>query len=148
MVKVGPLTAEIGWQVWGTPWQNFNRFRVLASSLHRRRSTEVNQILHDVWPSPALVHYNIHFRGLLPLTEFYQVQNSFCVQVLRSPILAALLHIRHSSSFRQPNCGVQQRAPPIFGRAAITLGVDLHSSLVLLFFSPSTDFSTSMNRFS
>jgi len=28
----------------------------------------------------------IHFRGLL------QVQNSLCVQVLRSPILAALLH--------------------------------------------------------
>ena len=30
----------------------------------------------------------IHFRGLLPLTEFYQVQNSLCVQVLRSPMLA------------------------------------------------------------
>jgi len=27
---------------------------------------------------------------------------------------------RHSSSGRQPNCGVQQRAPPIFDRAAIT----------------------------
>ena len=34
----------------------------------------------------------IHFRGLLPLTEFYQVQNSLCVQVLHSPTLAALLH--------------------------------------------------------
>ena len=28
----------------------------------------------------------------MPLTEFCQVQNSLCVQVLRSPILAALLH--------------------------------------------------------
>ena len=28
---------------------------------------------------------------------------------------------------RQPNCGVEQRAPPIFGRAAITLGVGPHS---------------------
>jgi len=36
------LTAEIGWRVWGTP-ANFNGFRVLASLLHRRRSTEVNQ---------------------------------------------------------------------------------------------------------
>ena len=34
----------------------------------------------------------IHFCGLLPLTEFCQVQSSLCVQVLRSPILAALLH--------------------------------------------------------
>jgi len=32
------------------------------------------------------------FRGLLALTEFCQVQNSLCVQVLRSPVLAVLLH--------------------------------------------------------
>ena len=30
---------------------------------------------------------------------------------------------RHSSTGRQPNCGVEQRAPPIFGKAAITLGI-------------------------
>ena len=30
--------------------------------------------------------------GFCPLTEFCQVQTSLCVQVLRSPILAALLH--------------------------------------------------------
>ena len=45
-------------------------------------------------------------------------------------VLAALLHVtlvaRHSSSGRQPKCGVQQRAPPIFGRAAITLGIGPH----------------------
>ena len=34
----------------------------------------------------------IHFWGSCPVTEFCQVQSSFCVQVLRSPILAALLH--------------------------------------------------------
>jgi len=33
---------------------------------------------------------------------------------------------RHSCIGRQPNCGVQQRAPPIFGRAAITLGIGPH----------------------
>ena len=32
----------------------------------------------------------------------------------------------HSTSARQPNCGVEQRAPPIFGRAAITLGIGPH----------------------
>ena len=40
-------------------------------------------------------------------------------------VLAALLHGTHSSG-RQPNCGVEQRAPPIFGRAAITLGIGPH----------------------
>jgi len=64
MANVGPLTIEIGWRVWGTP-ADFNGFRVLASLLHRRRSTEVNHTLHDVWPSFGLVHY-IYFRGLLP----------------------------------------------------------------------------------
>jgi len=39
MVNFGPLTAGIG-------------FRVFASLLQRRRSSEANQTLHDVWPSP------------------------------------------------------------------------------------------------
>ena len=60
--------------------------------MHRRRSTEVNQTLHDVWPSSGLVHLYIHYRGLLPLTELSQAQNLLGVQILRSPILAALLH--------------------------------------------------------
>jgi len=54
MMNVGPLTTEIDLGVWGTP-ANFNGFYVLASLLHRRRSTEVNQTLHDVWPSPGLL---------------------------------------------------------------------------------------------
>jgi len=65
MVIFGPLTAEIGWRVLGTP-ANFNRFPVLALLLQRRRSTEANQTLHDVWPSPGLVEYYIDFRRLLP----------------------------------------------------------------------------------
>jgi len=56
-------TAEIGWRVWGTP-ANFNGFRVLVSLLHQRRSTEVNQTLHDVWRSPGLVQY-IYILGAL-----------------------------------------------------------------------------------
>ena len=64
MMNFGPLAAEIGLPVWGTS-ANFNGFRVLPSLLQRRRSPEANQTLHDVWPSPGLLHY-IHFRGLLP----------------------------------------------------------------------------------
>jgi len=63
MVNVGPLTAEFGLPVWGTP-ANFNGFRVLASLLLRRRSTDVNQTLHDHgWPSPGLIHYIYTFGG-------------------------------------------------------------------------------------
>jgi len=74
MVNLCPLTFETGWRVWGT-LANFNRFRVLASLLHRRRLTEVNQTLHDIWPSPGLVHC-IHFwrflsgNGILPGAVF------------------------------------------------------------------------------
>jgi len=56
MVNFGPLAAEILSLVWGTPG-NFNGFLVLASLLQRRRSTEVNQTLQYVLPSPGLVRY-------------------------------------------------------------------------------------------
>ena len=94
MVNFGPLAAEIGWRVWGTP-ANFNGFRVLASLLHRRRSTEVNSPLNYVWPSPGLVHYiYIWGEGLLPPNGIlpgakFTVHPSL---KLRSLLLAALLH--------------------------------------------------------
>jgi len=91
MVIFAPLAAEIRWLAWGTP-ANFNGFRVLASLLQRRHSPEANQTLHGVWPSPGLVHYIYIFGGSCPVRDFCQVQNSLCIQVLRSPILAALLH--------------------------------------------------------
>ena len=51
---------------------NFNGFRVLASLVQRRRSQEASQTLHDVWPSPGLVHYRpIYILGALaPLQNF------------------------------------------------------------------------------
>ena len=110
MANFGPLTAEIGLGVWGTP-ANFNGFRVLASLLHRRRSVEVNKTLQDVWPSPGLVHYIYIFGGSCPLTDLCQVQNSLCVQVLRSPILAVLLHGTRAAAVSQTlilHCGVVQ----------------------------------------
>jgi len=91
MVNVSPLTAKIGSGVCGT-LANFNGFRVLASLLRQCLSTQVNQTLHDVWPSPGLLQYIYVFGGSCPLTEFCQVQNSLCVQVMRSSMLAALLH--------------------------------------------------------
>jgi len=43
----------------------------------------------------------LHFWGLLPLMEFCQVQNSLCIQVLHSPILAVLLHGISSTAFNR-----------------------------------------------
>jgi len=44
MVNFGPLAAEIGLPVWGTP-ANFNDFRVLAALLHGRQVVGVSQTL-------------------------------------------------------------------------------------------------------
>ena len=92
MMNFGALTAEIGSGVWGTS-ANFNGFRVSASLLHRLLSTEVNQTLHDVWPSPGLLQCVYIFGALAPErnSAMWQVQNSLCVQVLCC-VLAALLH--------------------------------------------------------
>ena len=135
MANFGPLGAVIGLRIWGTP-ANFNGFCVLASLLHRHCSPEANQSLHDVWPSLGLVHYIYIFGGSCPLTEFCQVQNSLCVQVLHSPILAALLHGSRAAGISQTlrsgtRNGITElshRVPPIFGWAAITLGIGRHSS--------------------
>jgi len=97
---LNPLPAEIGSLVWATP-ANFNRFRVLASLLQRRRSAAANQILHNVWPSPGWVHYIYIFGGSCRVMEFCQVQFTLCSSLALSYIgsITAL----HSSSRRQPN---------------------------------------------
>jgi len=58
--------------------------------------------------------------GILPGAQF-----SLCPRLAFSYI--GSVSARHSSSGRQPNCGVEQGAPPIFVRAAIVLGIGPHS---------------------
>ena len=70
------LTAEICWRVWGTP-ANFNGFRVLASLLQRRRSTEANQTLRDVWPFPGLVRYVYILGAVAPWRNFARCKIHF-----------------------------------------------------------------------
>ena len=92
--QYGELRPTNGWDPFGSLGHpsKFNGFRVLPSLLQRRRSPEANQTLHDVWPSHGLIHYIYIFGDSCPLTEFCTVQNSLYVQVLRSHVLAALLH--------------------------------------------------------
>jgi len=128
MVNFGPLTAEIG-------SANFNRFRLFASLLQRRHSPEANQTLHDVWPSPGLVHYLYNFGGSCPL-NFARCKIHFASQVLHSPILAVLLYgtraagvsqnLRHAT--RNGITELSLTSPPVFVWAVITLGIGPHSS--------------------
>jgi len=98
MVNFGPLTAEIGSWVWGTT-ANFNGSRIFVV-----------------------------------VAPFCHVQHSHCVQILRSPLLAALLHNTGAVCVSGVWQGGELRnfrssfAPPIFHRAAITLGIGPHSS--------------------
>jgi len=122
--ELQPLTVEIDLPVWGTP-ANFNGFRMLPSLLQRHRSP----YRHHLWPSPGLLHYIYIFGGSGPLTEFCRVQNSLYVQVLRSPISATLLNGTPAAGVsltlrrgtRNGITQLSQRAPLIFGWAAITL---------------------------
>jgi len=77
----------------GAPQQISKGFRVLArycTDVTQRRSIKLCTMF-----GRRLRWYTIHvyvFGDFFPRTEFCEVQNSLCVQVLRSPILAALLH--------------------------------------------------------
>jgi len=139
MANFGPLTAEICSGVCGTPANFEQRVSRLASVT---AATSLNG------PQPNYARYlaascagtlYLHFRGLLPLREFCQVQSSLYVQVLRSPILAALVHgtrvVGISQTLRRRTRNgiteLSHGAPSIFGRAAITLGTGPHSSLIL-----------------
>jgi len=102
MANFGPLTAEIGSGVWGTP-ANFNGFRILPLLLQHRHSLEANQTLHDVWSSPGQVHYIYIFGDCCPWRNFGRCK----IHLRLRPSLAfsyiGSVTARHSSSGRQPN---------------------------------------------
>jgi len=83
----------------------------------------------------------IYFLGLSPpdgMLPGANLQTSLCVQNLLSPTLAALLHgtraVGVSQNLRRATRNgvmvLSQTAPPIFGCAAITLGIAPNSSLI------------------
>ena len=126
MANVGPLTTEIGSGVWGTQEiQQVSRLGFVAAAMS----------LTGGQPNFALC-LAASWAGT---TEFCQVQNSLCVRVLRSPVLAALLHGTPAAAVSQTLwrgtangiTELSQTAPPIFGWAAITLSIGPHSSFLL-----------------
>jgi len=135
MANFGQLTAEI---CFGHP-SIFQRVSRLAFVTAATSLTEGQPNFARCWPYPALAHYIYIFGGSCPLTKFCPVQYSLYVQVLRSPILAALLHGTQGADVSQTlrrgtRNGItelSQRAPPIFSWAAMMLGIGPHSSSFL-----------------
>ena len=103
VVNVGPLTAEISLPVWGTP-TNFDGFRILASLL-RRRSTEANQTLHDLWSSPGLVHYIYIFGAFAPPDGIFP-RAKFTLRPSLAFSYIGGVSAWHSTSWPQPNFAV------------------------------------------
>jgi len=135
MTNPGPLAAEIGSGVWGTQQflTRFSSWLRYCSDVAHRRPTELCTMFGRL-----LGWYTIYTLSgaLASWRNFVPVQNSLYVPVLRSPILPALLHgtsaagvsqtLRHGT--RNGIAELSQRAPPMFGWAAITLGIGPHSS--------------------
>jgi len=104
------------------------------SLLHRHPWMEVNQTLHDVWPSHGLAHNINIFGGSCSLTEFCQVQKF----TLR-PSLAFFYWQRYCTAFEQwatvklrrgTRKGITELSILVCAipTAAITLGIGPHSS--------------------
>jgi len=109
--------------------------RVSRLGFVRGCSTQVNQTLHDAWPSPVPLHYfslYIHFRELLPPKGIFQLQIHFASKC------CVLFWQLHGTVAWGKLCGVilgmalrnfRTRAQPIFCWVAITLGIGPHSSI-------------------
>ena len=108
----------------------------MALLLQQRRSLEANQPLHDVWPflgwyTICTISGALAPDGILPGAKF-TFRPSLAFSYIGS------VTARHSSSgvsqtlrrgTRNGITELSQKALPIFGWAAITLGIDPHCSL-------------------
>ena len=133
MANFGPLTAEICSGVWG-PQQLSTRFASCryCSDVGHWRPTK----LCTMFGSP-LSWYTIYtFSGTLALARILPGAK-FTLRPSLVFFYIGSVTARHSSSGVSQTlwCGTRngitelsQRAPPIFGRAAITLGIGPHSS--------------------
>ena len=100
MVNFDPQAAEHRWRVWGTP-AHFNGFCILTSLLHRCHSTDVNETLHDVWPSRGLVQYIYILGALVPIGILPGAK--FTLRPSLAFSYNGSVTSWHSSSGRQPN---------------------------------------------
>ena len=129
MVNFSSLTAEICCRVFGTP-ANLNGFRLLAVLLHRRRLTEVNQTLHDVWYTIYAFVGALAPNRVLPGAKF-----TLCPSLTFSYI--GTVTARHLSSWHQPNFAALNRGRHLHlaGRPSGWALAHISSSSIFFFFS-------------
>jgi len=72
MVNFGPLAAEIGSLVWGTP-ANFNSFRILAALLHVTLVVGVSQTLRRWTEGATYIRQGGHHVGIGPHSSLFIV---------------------------------------------------------------------------
>jgi len=70
MVNFGPLAADIGPVVWGTP-ANFNGFRILAALLHGSQVVGVSQTLRRSTEGTTYVRQSVHHVGHRPTFQLW-----------------------------------------------------------------------------
>ena len=139
MVNFGPLAAEIGWRVRLASLGHPSKFQRVSLLGFVTAETSLNgsqpnfaRCLAVSWAGTLYIHFWVLWRhnGILPGVKF-TLHPSFALSYIGS------VTARHSSSgylrrgTRNGIMELSQRAPPMFGRAAIKLGIDPHSSLLI-----------------
>jgi len=104
-----------------------NRHLGTIAQLCRAISSQLRQVStigKNLVKQECLSHMSSQYGELWPTTGWDLSLRHPCKfqQVSRLGIVTAW----HSSSGRQPDCGIEQRALPVFGSAAITLGIGPH----------------------
>ena len=138
--QYGELRPANGWDRFGSTGHpsKFQRVSRLALVTAATSLTGGQPNLHDVWPSPGLVYYVYILGALAPWWNFVSCKSHFasksCVlqywQHYCTPAVGVSQSLRRGK--RNGIMKLLQRAPPIFGRAAITLGIGPDSSLNIM----------------
>jgi len=124
MANFGPLTAETGWWIWGTQQisTGFTSCLCYCSDVAQRKSTKLCTMFGHL-----LGWYTIYTS--CPLMKFCPVQNSLYIQVLYSPVLAALRHQPNFAAwYKEWNYWTFAEGATYIRRAAIMLCISPHSS--------------------
>ena len=127
MVNFGPLAAEIGFVSLGHPSKistGFASWQRYCSDVAQRQPTKLCTVFGRLLGCCTVYT----FSGLLaPLWNFARCKIQFAIKSC-----ALVFWQRYCTALQQRASaklsGVEHRAPPIFGRATITLGTGSHSS--------------------
>jgi len=113
MVNFGLLTLR-SVREFGHPSKFQPVVRFGFAILNWRRATEVNQTLHDVWPSPRLVHYIYILVALAPSRNSARCKIHFAPNLAFSYIgMIIAWHSSSGFSLSSATCNIKYTSPRI-----------------------------------